>query len=284
MTEPQKILDLPPVESVCCGREHTLIITNNSNLYSCGRNDCGQLCLGNKRAMFSYTQTSYSNISKLSAGSMHSLFQTFEGKIYGCGANNVGQLGMEDDDNRLSPCLIPNQPPNIIQFSCGYSHSLFLDSEGNVSNRRYNLGLGPNSDQIASKNKLTQIQNIPPIESISCASDSNYLLDFEGNLWSFGYNEYGQLGLGDNVNRDIPTKNPYLTCIKQISSGTYSDCGNHCLVKNFQNQIFVMGKNNVGQLTCPKSTKICVPKEIDSKYFSMWGSGPQRSNAKSARK
>ena len=33
---PQKIEDIPPVLSVSCGFEHTLIITTDSNLWSCG--------------------------------------------------------------------------------------------------------------------------------------------------------------------------------------------------------------------------------------------------------
>ena len=43
---PQKLLNIPPVFSVSCGSDHTLIITNDSNLWSWGRDDFGQLCLG----------------------------------------------------------------------------------------------------------------------------------------------------------------------------------------------------------------------------------------------
>ena len=35
---PQKILSIPPVISVSCGSLHTLIITNDDNLWSWGRN------------------------------------------------------------------------------------------------------------------------------------------------------------------------------------------------------------------------------------------------------
>ena len=45
---PQKIEDIPPVLSVSCGAYHTLIITNDSNLWSCGNNENGQLCIENK--------------------------------------------------------------------------------------------------------------------------------------------------------------------------------------------------------------------------------------------
>ena len=52
------------------------------------------------------------------------------------------------------------------------------------------LGLGHNTDQ----NVLSKIVNIPPNQTISCNFASSYLIDFEGNLWSFGADDYGQLG------------------------------------------------------------------------------------------
>ena len=45
---------------------------------------------------------------------------------------------------------------------------------------------------------------LPSIKVISCVSSSSYLIDFEGNLWSFGLNEYGQLGHGDTTNINTP--------------------------------------------------------------------------------
>ena len=38
------------------------------------------------------------------------------------------------------------------------------------------------------------MKEIPPIKIISCVFASCYLVDFEGNLWTFGYNSFGQLG------------------------------------------------------------------------------------------
>ena len=38
--------------------------------------------------------------------------------------------------------------------------------------------------------------------AISCGSLHTIVLDDQGNLYSFGYNRYGQLGLGDNSKRN----------------------------------------------------------------------------------
>ena len=203
---PQQILDVSYAVSVSCGYDHTLIIACDSNLWSCGNNEFGQLCLENKESQLKPRQTSISNITKVSTGNFHSLFQNDKGEIFACGCNCCGECGLGHCKSpRITPSLIPNAPSNIVQFVCGYHQSLFLDSEGNVysvgDNQAYgNLGLGHNT----SKNVLSKIANIPPIRIISCVYASCYLIDLEGNLWSFGKNGQGQLGHGDNNDINAP--------------------------------------------------------------------------------
>ena len=139
-------------------------------------------------------QTSFSNISKLSSGYYHSLFQNDKGEIFSCGFNMYGQCGLGHSNHpQISPSLILNLPSNIVQFVCGCHQSLFLDSEGNVysvgDNVYGSLGLIHNTNQ----NTPRKIPNtIPPIQTISYVFASCYLIDFEGNLWTFGYNNYAQ--------------------------------------------------------------------------------------------
>ena len=285
---PQKILNIPPARSVACG-SHTLIITNDDNLWSCGFNKYGQLCLENAAERQStFQKTSFSNIIRVSAGIYHSLFQNISGEIYSCGRNGNGLLGLGHFNDQITPSLIPNLPSNIVRFVCGYYHNLFLDSEGNVfsvgENFSGQLGLGHNSDQ----NVLNQIPNIPPIQTISCIGSSSFLIDIEGNIWSFGNNEKGLLVHGDTKSRNIPTKIEGLKDIQQVS---YGFCGFHFLAKDSQNKIFVGGYNYFGQLgtgdipvsTGENSNILTNPKEMDPNYFTIWGEF-QESRAKSARK
>ena len=185
---------------------------------------------------------------------------------------------------QITPSLIHNTqfhgPLNNVQFICGGNQSLFLDSEGNVFSVGFNaygqLGLGHNINQ----NELNKIPNIPPIKIISCVYSSSYLIDFEGNLWTFGYNGCGQLGHGDTTHINTPKIINTLKDIRQIS---YGCCGNHFIAKNSQNQIFVTGYNNYGQLGNGEARSTVIPKEMASQYSAIWGDIRQ-SRAKSARK
>ena len=268
---PQKIQDIPPILSVACGTNHTLIITNDSNLWSCGFNNYGQLCLANNNQQVSKPQkTSNENIIKVSAGGNHTLFQNNKGEIFGCGCNKNGEVALGTFTSLSMVTLIPNLPPNIVKFVCGRNQNLFLDSEGNVfsvgGNSYGQLGLGHNSNQSA----LNKIPNIPPIKVISCLGYSSYLLDFDGNVWSFGYNNIGQLGHGDNKNLNIPTVVNSLNDVKiqQISSGS---SGQYFFAKNSQNKIFAPSINNYIRIFPGNTPSNLTIKEIDSKYFNIWG-------------
>ena len=283
---PQKIIDIPPVDSVSCGYAHTLIITNDLDLWSCGDNEYGQLCLGNKEIKLKFTKTSFSNITKISTGFNRSLFQNDKGEIYVCGYNVNGGLGLGSFENCITPTLIPNLPPNIVQPVSGYYHTLFLDSKGNVfsvgCNEYGQLGLAHWLNQ----ETLIQIPNIPPIQSISCNFHSSFLIDVDENVWSFGNNTHGQLGHGDTEHRNIPTKIQSLKHIQQIS---YGSCAyGHFLAKDDENKIFVSGYNGYKQLgrvnTTATTAPSSIPQEMDSKYFTIWGDIRIQSRIKSARK
>ena len=278
---PQKILNIPPVLSVSCGSAHTLIITNDSNLWSCGRNDFGQLCHGDNEDRLMPQQTSFSNISKISAGYAHTLFENNNREIFACGNNEYGQCGLGQFKYfQFTPSLISKAPSNIVHFVCGSYHSLFLDSEGNVfsvgGNEFGQLGIGHNTNQ----NELNKIPNIPPIKTISCVGSNCYLIDFEENLWTFGENDHGQLGHGIWTHINTPKVINTLKNIQQISYGT---CGFHFLAKNSQNQIFVTGYNDFGQLGTGDTQTVSIFKEINSQYSTIWRD-EFFSRAKSARK
>ena len=281
---PQKIEDIPPVLSVSCGVSHTLIITTVSDLWSCGNNYDGQLCLGNKESQME-PQKSFSNITKISTGNHHSLFQNNKGEIFSCGYNNKGQCGLGHFETpQITPSLILNLPSNIVDFVCGSHQNLFLDSEGNVysvgDNYYSSLGLGHDRNQ----NVLNKILNIPPIQIISCVGASCYLIDFEGNLWTFGDNGFGQLGHSNNSGIKNTKIIRTLKDIQQISNGP---CGQHFFAKNSQNQIFVAGNNDYGQLglgdTQSIRSDVTTPREINSQYSTIWRD-EFYTRAKSARK
>ena len=111
-----------------------------------------------------------------------------------------------------------------------------------LSNYYGQLGLGDKID----RNIPTKI-NLPDnikIKFITCSSGSSYIIDINDELWSFGNNKYGGLGLGGilNRNRNIPTK------LINFKVKTVSSHGGHCLFIDMENILWSFGNNNNGQL------------------------------------
>ena len=209
------------------------------------------------------------------------MFQNNKEEIFGCGNNEEGQCGLGHFNHpQIKPSLIPNTPQNIVQFVCGYSQSMFLDSEGNVFSAGFYDYSQRRLGRTTKQNELNKIPNIPPIKKISLVCSSRYLIDFEGNLWSFGDNTCWQLGHGDSTDITTPKIIRTLKDIQQISNGP---CGFQFFAKNSQNQIFGTGNNYWGQLGTGDTRSDLNPKEINSQYSTIWGD-ILYSRAKSARK
>jgi len=184
------------------------LLDSERNVYSCGSNTFGQLGIGNNfNKNIPVKIPSKIKYSQISCGYSHSLLLDSEGNVYSCGYNKNGELGIGNNEDQNIPVKIQFEK-KFTQISCGFRHSLLLDSEGNVYSCGRNeygqlgigndngfgqLGIGNNENQkipvkIPSKKNFTQI---------SSGGYHSLLLDSEGNVYSCGRNEYGQLGIGD---------------------------------------------------------------------------------------
>ena len=86
-------------------------------------------------------------------------------------------------------------------------HSLILKNDGTLWECGYNefgqLGLGDNTNRTT----FTQVTtNVGDIKQVYCGFNHTFILKNDGTLWSCGYNEQGQLGLGDDTNRTTFTQ------------------------------------------------------------------------------
>lgn len=102
-----------------------------------------------------------------------------------------------------------------------------------------------------SDGETTKLTPIPPtklniphrITQIACGLHHSVLLTSTGEVYTFGSNQHGQLGLGDFVIRETPCKVNINSTIVQISAGS-----NHTVLLNSNGQIYSFGSNNKGQL------------------------------------
>lgn len=143
-----------------------------------------------------------------------------------CGATH-GFLGLKSDTLDMF-AKVPF-PHKIIAVAARYSHVVLLSEDGTIwacgDNNYGQLGLGEEYLHVNCKNFMqVRLPGQDSIKFVKIATGLGFTgaVDQQGNVWVFGANELGQLGVGDTEYRDSPTRVPSLQDIKFICSGLAS--------------------------------------------------------------
>ena len=194
------------IKSVYCGADHSFILKNDGTLWGSGYNGYGNLGLGDNTHRYTFTQIT-TNVKSVYCGAYHTLILKNDGTLWSTGCNGNGQLGLGDSSHRYTFTEITTNVNNIKSVYCGRYHTFILKNDGTLWGCGYNaygqLGLGNTTDRTT----FTQITtNADDIKSVYCCIYHTFILKNDGTLWSCGYNDYGQLGLGDNTSRNTFTQ------------------------------------------------------------------------------
>ena len=238
-SEFQKI-DLPPIKQICCGEYFSICLSDNGTLYSFGNNDYGQLALFMKKDYYLPKNITYlKGIEFVECGYGHVCCKSVDGSIYCWGKNEHGELGIKTLQNQLKPYKCKEWPNDVVDIKCGFNHTIVLTESQKVyscGNNAYNQ-LGRVTDTFYSS-LLHPIEELSDIIRIECGYRHSSCIDINNDLYVFGDNQFGQLGLGDIDNRIKPIKHPSLSNIIDISKG-----GNQTFVKTSNNEIYAFGSN-----------------------------------------
>ena len=282
---PQKV-NLPPCKQISCGDHFTMCLTDNGLLYSFGDTRNGKLGIeSNDGQCYNTPQNiaSLTDVEFVECGAVHTFCKTINNEIYSWGANYSYQLGFEitDIQNIQTPMLCSSLlNEDVIDIKCGEFHTLVLTSNGDVlscgDNRYGQLGreIG---DELSSL--LKKVGDLSNITRIGCGSNHSMCIDMDDNLFVFGFNPTGQLGLGDDDDRDKPIKHPSLSNIIDISKG-----GLHTFVKTSNNEIYAFGNNENTQLGIETEDDYqLTPIRALQDKENIWYSNSGKSKVKSAR-
>ena len=256
--QPYMIEELKDITCISCGVNHVVVADVNGDVWVFGKNDNGQLGLG-----LGHLEEVVSNVVKVDSlkdiisvhcGYNYSMCIDSNGRVFsfGCGTDSPEVLGLglgyEDYfDVKVSiPTMIYTlQNLKITYVACGEDHSMFLSDNGDVyvcgSNRNGKLGL--NDEKL--EETSTPILNpfLSNIQQISCGHKHSMALSLEGELFVFGDNEYGQIGMNDIKEYIQPIVVPSIPPIISISCGS-----EHSMILDSSHNVWTCGYNFDGQL------------------------------------
>lgn len=283
------------------------VVYSNGWVYSAGANDYGQLGHGDtvrrpylKRIDYfvqngiQIYRVSAAGSTSLSSGggcvyfaqsfSTYSLYAPNAYGLYACGANAAGNLGNAStpttDVRTPAPCAgtLGVFISGVVTISAvGGNLSAYIVQGSALLVAGYNaygqLGVG-NTTNVTGGFIYPTIFFAPL--SLSVTAGSALAIDGVGNLWTVGYNGYGQLGLGDTTERHTFTQIPGLSVsvtngLAGIGGGTvgyaYAINASGVLYTwgyNGQNNLF---KNNTTSPVTSPSTTVFPAGQIVNLFF-----------------
>ncbi|KAM4734623.1 putative E3 ubiquitin-protein ligase HERC3 [Anableps anableps] len=129
---PQHIRSLSaiPVVRIFAGGKHSFALSVSGGVFGWGRNDCGQLGLGDTEDRNTPASVNYLNMKKavhISCGQEHTVVLTMDGAVFTFGSGRYGQLGHNSFQDELRPRLVAELwGTKVTKTACGRYHTLVL--------------------------------------------------------------------------------------------------------------------------------------------------------------
>jgi alpha-tubulin suppressor-like RCC1 family protein len=258
----------------------TFVLHTDGTLWAAGRNDFGQLGLGDQVNRNVLVQVGVKNDwSRIAGGSLTLHALDANGYLYAAGNNYNGELGLGTTSDPVTTLqLVGFALGAVTQIDDGANCSYARTSDGRIygtgSNQFGKLGLGTTFGLQLS---YTLIGSDTDWVSVHSGTHFAFALKSNGTLWATGYNAFGQLGLGDDVNRTTFTQ--VGTDADWVSVG----CGgNHVIAKKSNGTFWGAGFAANGQLglgpSPPPAVYVLTRIGADADWSVMWTEGSEQNN------
>mmetsp|Transcript_92426 Transcript_92426/g.198139 ORF Transcript_92426/g.198139 Transcript_92426/m.198139 type:complete len:550 (+) Transcript_92426:74-1723(+) len=208
-------------------------------------------------------------ICQISVGKEHAMALGEGGRLFTWGKNDFGQLGTGDEENRALPVYteLPYET-YIAQVACGGNFTLGLTKRGELwSWGRFQASNFPRlfTDTWCNGYESKGEMGLKGVKLAQVRAGDQHMgvLSKEGKLFTWGYNDFGQLGWGLHGEGRVGQQKP--NQVKgQIEGEQIIDfaCGGgHTICCTKSCRVFAWGSNTNGQLG--HAMKQCFPEPVE---------------------
>jgi hypothetical protein len=232
---------------VSCGALYTAAIKTNGTLWTWGYNGDGQIgdnTVVNKSSPVT-TVVGGTNWKQVSCGNSHTAAIKTDGTLWTWGRDNYGQLGDNTTVNKSSPVTTVGGGTNWKQVACGGYHTAAIKTNGTLWTWGKNLDGQIGDNTVVNKSSpVTTVGGGTNWKQVACGFTHSAAIKTDGTLWTWGRDNYGQLGDNTTVNKSSPvTTVGGGTNWKQVACGGY-----HTAAIKTNGTLWTWGNNYYGQL------------------------------------
>nr|XP_054516134.1 probable E3 ubiquitin-protein ligase HERC4 isoform X23 [Pan troglodytes] len=203
-------------------------------------------------------------VRDVGCGLRHTVFVLDDGTVYTCGCNDLGQLGHEKSRKKPEQ-VVALDAQNIVAVSCGEAHTLALNDKGQVYawglDSDGQLGLVGSEECIRVPRNIKSLSDIQIVQ-VACGYYHSLALSKASEVFCWGQNKYGQLGLGTDCKKQ--TSPQLLKSLLGIPFMQVAAGGAHSFVLTLSGAIFGWGRNKFGQLGLNDENDRYVPNLLKS--------------------
>ena len=234
-----------------CGGYFTFLILNDGNVWACGNNEYGQLGLGDINARYKFSKIPVEDVKEISCGAAYTFMLKNDGTVWSCGFNGNGELALGDNTHRNTFTQVTTNISDVKEILCGDNNTFMLKNDGTVWSCGYNAQGQLGLNDYTNRNTFTQVtENVSDVKEILCGCMHVIMVKNDGSVWACGFNQYGQLGLGDSSNRPAFTQvTTNVSDVKEIICGGY-----HTFMIKNDGTVWACGYNYGGQLGLGSTT------------------------------
>uniref|UniRef100_I3JE75 RCC1 and BTB domain containing protein 2 n=1 Tax=Oreochromis niloticus TaxID=8128 RepID=I3JE75_ORENI len=247
-----------------------LYVTVNDEVFALGTNCSGCLGLGDLQSTIEPRRIDVlcgKKIVSLSYGTgPHVVIATADGEVYAWGHNGYSQLGNGTTNHGLTPALVSTNllSKRVTEVACGSHHTIALTTDGEVYAWGYNnsgqVGSGSTANQPTPRRVSSCLQN-KVVVNIACGQLCSMAVLDNGEIYGWGYNCNGQLGLGNNGNQQTPCRIAALQGVNIVQVA----CGYaHTLALTDEGFVYAWGANSYGQLGTGNKSNQALPTPINT--------------------
>ncbi len=257
---------------------HAIVICSNGKPYTWGGNQKGQLGTGTYKksnvplAVDTNGVLKGKNLVEAAKSFNQSMVLSSDGKIYMWGENNIGQLGNNSTKDSPFPVAVDTtgvlSGKKIIAIAAGGDFSLALDSKGKIYTWGKAVGLGNGSTPGTYSTVPVCVDTNGALKgkkivAIAAGKDMALALSADGLIYSWGRNDYGQLGNNSSAKYStVPVMVDTSGALKgkkiiAIAAGFY-----HGMALTSYGKVYTWGNNQNGQLGNNSNTNSKVPVAV----------------------